>query len=620
MTEAPAPYRVLARKYRPTSFSGLIGQEAMVRTLKNAIETGRLAHAFMLTGVRGVGKTTTARIIARALNCIGPDGKGGPTVEPCGVCENCVAIAEDRHVDVIEMDAASRTGIGDIREIIEGVRYKPASARFKVYIIDEVHMLSNQAFNGLLKTLEEPPPHVKFIFATTEIRKVPVTVLSRCQRFDLRRVDTTTLSEHFTRIAQAEKIEIAPEALAMIARAADGSVRDGLSLLDQAIAHGGGVVSADQVRDMLGLADRGRVFDLFDRLMQGDIAAALGMLDELYSAGADPGVVMQDLLDLTHWLTRLKLVPDAGQTALTPEAERVRGKAMADRLSMPVLARAWQMLLKGLQETQAAPSPIRAAEMALVRLAYAADLPSPADAIRQAQGHQAQGAGPAQPAAPSGGNGGARAAAPAASAGVNARASARVPGGSSQGAASGGPVASLAAVQNEPDVVEMPAPAPLPTPKALPADFEAVVGLLEEKREMLLANQLINNVHAVRCEPGRLEFRPAQDAPPDLANRLGEMLARLTGQRWMISVSSEPGQPTLAEQRLARQARSRAAAQNHPLVQKVLEVFPGATIERVRDLNEAATPDSVADPALADLAFDDGLPDELDQPLGENDL
>jgi DNA polymerase-3 subunit gamma/tau len=623
MTEAPVPYRVLARKYRPTSFSGLIGQEAMVRTLKNAIETGRLAHAFMLTGVRGVGKTTTARIIARALNCIGPDGKGGPTVEPCGVCENCVAIAEDRHVDVIEMDAASRTGIADIREIIEGVRYKPASARFKVYIIDEVHMLSNQAFNGLLKTLEEPPPHVKFIFATTEIRKVPVTVLSRCQRFDLRRVDTATLSDHFTRIAQAEKIEIAPEALAMIARAADGSVRDGLSLLDQAIAHGGGVVSADQVRDMLGLADRGRVFDLFDKLMQGDIATALGMLDELYNAGADPGVVMQDLLDLTHWLTRLKLVPDAGQAALTPEAERVRGKAMADRLSMPVLARAWQMLLKGLQETQAAPSPIRAAEMALVRLAYAADLPSPADAIRQAQGT-------AQPAAPSsGGNGGGRGAAVSSTpATVTARSSTRVPGGSGQGAASGGPVASLAAVQDEPDMVEMSAPASLPAPQPaatpLPADFEAVVGLLEEKREMLLANQLINNVHVVRCEAGRLEFRPAPDAPSDLANRLGEMLARLTGQRWMISVSSQPGQPTLAAQRLARQARSRATAQNHPLVQKVLEVFPGATIERVRDLTETAA-DSGADPALADLAFDDSLPadglaDDLDQPLGEHDL
>ncbi len=616
MTEAPAPYRVLARKYRPTSFSGLIGQEAMVRTLKNAIETGRLAHAFMLTGVRGVGKTTTARIIARALNCIGKDGKGGPTVDPCGVCENCVAIAEDRHVDVIEMDAASRTGIGDIREIIEGVRYKPASARFKIYIIDEVHMLSPQAFNGLLKTLEEPPPHVKFLFATTEIRKVPVTVLSRCQRFDLRRVDIATLSAHFTKIAQAEKIEIAPEALGMIARAADGSVRDGLSLLDQAIAHGGGVVSADQVRDMLGLADRGRVFDLFDRLMQGDIATALTMLDGLYNAGADPGVVMQDLLDLTHWLTRLKLVPDAGQPALTPEAERVRGKAMAEKLTMPILARAWQMLLKGLQETQSAPSPIRAAEMALVRLAFASDLPSPADAIRTMQGAAPAKAAP--PAAP-GGNGGSRAASP--SSNVKARATSRVPSSGSAGAVSGAPVTSLAVQEQEEDpglaILDAPvnvAPAAL---KPMPTNYEGVVALLEEKREIRLANQLINNVHVVRCEAGRLEFSPGQDAPPDLANRLGEMLARLTGQRWMISVSSDPGAPTLATQRLAKEASNRATATNHPLVQKVLEIFPGATIERVRNLSdggEAAV--GAGDSSGGEL--DDAL--LFDEPLADGDL
>ncbi|MBS0521716.1 MAG: DNA polymerase III subunit gamma/tau, partial [Proteobacteria bacterium] len=377
------PYRVLARKYRPVDFTTLVGQEAMVRTLRNAIATGRIAHAFMLTGVRGVGKTTTARIIARALNCVGPDGKGGPTVDPCGVCENCKAISEDRHVDVIEMDAASRTGIDDVRELIEGVRYRPVSARYKVYIIDEVHMLSEKAFNALLKTLEEPPPHVKFLFATTEIRKVPVTVLSRCQRFDLKRVPLETLIAHFGRIAEAEKVEISPEALALLARAADGSVRDGLSMLDQAIAHGGGVVDAAQVRDMLGLADRTRVLDLFEKTMRGDAAAVVAALGEMHDSGADPVVILQDLLELTHWVTRLKVAPEAG--ASSADSERAQGLAMAQKLSMASLTRAWALLMKGLQETLAAPSPARAAEMALIRLCYAADLPSPADAIKALQ-------------------------------------------------------------------------------------------------------------------------------------------------------------------------------------------------------------------------------------------
>src|SRR5215472_8246740 len=337
MTDLPAsatPYRVLARKYRPASFADLIGQEALVRTLTNAIAGGRIAQGYMLTGVRGVGKTTTARILARAFNCIGPDGKGRPTATPCGQCRHCLAIAEDRHIDVIEMDAASRTGVGDIRELIEGVRYAPVEARFKIYIIDEVHMLSAQAFNALLKTLEEPPAHVKFIFATTDIRKVPVTVLSRCQRFDLRRVDSEALAAYYARIAAAEGARVAPGALALIARAADGSVRDGLSLLDRALAlgdggSGTGEVSEDQTREMMGLADRSRLFDLFDLLMQGQTGGALALLAELYQSGADPALLLQDLLDLTHWLTRIKFVPEAADDPAAAEIERRRGCALA---------------------------------------------------------------------------------------------------------------------------------------------------------------------------------------------------------------------------------------------------------------------------------------------------
>ena len=382
---ANTPYRVLARKYRPTDFTGLVGQEALVRTLSNAFATGRIAHAFMLTGVRGVGKTTTARIIARALNCIGPDGKRkAPTIQPCGECEPCVAISESRHVDVLEMDAASHTGIDDVREIIDGVRYAPASARYKVYIIDEVHMLSKQAFNGLLKTLEEPPPHVKFIFATTEIRKVPVTVLSRCQRFDLRRIETSELVGLLGSIASKEKVKIENDALALIARAAEGSARDGLSLLDQAIAHGEGKpIGAELVREMLGLADRGRVLDLFEKVMGGKIAEALADLGKLYDHGADPLAVMQDLLEIVHFLTRIKVAPGAEGFFDGSSSEAKRSAQMAGKLSVPSLTRAWQMLLKGLIEVRDATRPIAACEMALIRLAYAADLPPTDKLVRE---------------------------------------------------------------------------------------------------------------------------------------------------------------------------------------------------------------------------------------------
>ncbi|MEE8247140.1 MAG: DNA polymerase III subunit gamma/tau, partial [Alphaproteobacteria bacterium] len=409
MSDSPAPneYRVLARKYRPASFAQLVGQEAMVRTLRNAIESGRLAHAFILTGVRGVGKTTTARIIARALNCSGGDGADRPTPEPCGACENCRAIAEDRHLDVLEMDAASRTGVEDIRELIDGVRYAPTSARFKVYIIDEVHMLSKHAFNALLKTLEEPPAHVKFIFATTEVRRVPVTVLSRCQRFDLRRVDAETQIAHLKGIAESEHVSVDEAALALIARAAEGSVRDGLSLLDQAIAHADGAIHEAQVRDMLGLADRAQVLDLFDAVMSGAAPRALELLGDQYRAGADPAAVLQDMLELCHWLTRVKVVPETADDLTVPEEERKRGREMASKLAMAVLARCWQMLLKGLEETRFSVSPLAAAEMVVVRLAYVADLPTPAEVVRELRsGPVPEGGGAAPPSAVEGESGG----------------------------------------------------------------------------------------------------------------------------------------------------------------------------------------------------------------------
>ena len=576
--EKALPYRVLARKYRPTDFTTLVGQEAMVRTLRNAIASGRIAHAFMLTGVRGVGKTTTARIIARALNCVGADGTGGPTVDPCGVCDNCKAITEDRHVDVIEMDAASRTGIDDVRELIEGVRYRPVSARYKVYIIDEVHMLSEKAFNALLKTLEEPPPHVKFLFATTEIRKVPVTVLSRCQRFDLKRVPHDVLIAHFGKIAEAEKVEISPEALALLARAADGSVRDGLSMLDQAIAHGGGVVDAAQVRDMLGLADRGRVLELFEKTMRGDAPAVVASLGEMHDSGADPVVVLQDLLELTHWVTRLKVAPEAA--AGSADSERAQGLAMAAKLSMASLTRAWTLLMKGLQEALTAPSPLRAAEMALIRLCYVADLPSPSDAIKTLQAGAVPTNGAAAP-APRGGGGG------------------------------GGGGASARLATQPTTMVGQPAEA-LPAPR----NFTEVVALFETRREARLVNYLMHHVHEVRCEPGLIEFRPEPQAPPDLAHRLSECLSRWTGRRWIASVSSDAGKPTLVAQKATKAGDLRGQAEDNPMVQAILKTFPGAKLETVRRKGEQtsvlaglAGPPGEEPPPAEDYPVDDDIPE-----------
>ncbi|WP_430437506.1 DNA polymerase III subunit gamma/tau [Oceanibaculum nanhaiense] len=616
------PYRVLARKYRPQTFAEMIGQEALVRTLRNAIASGRLAHAFMLTGVRGVGKTTTARILARALNCIGPDGQGGPTVSPCGVCEACRGIAEDRHPDVLEMDAASRTGVSDIRELIEGVRYRPVSARYKIYIIDEVHMLSTAAFNALLKTLEEPPSDVKFIFATTEIRKVPVTVLSRCQRFDLRRVELDVLSGHFAAIAQKEGIGIEDGALRLVARAADGSVRDGLSILDQAIALAGtdsegGTVTEESVKGMLGLADRDQALDLFDAVMRGDPAAALDRLAGLHGVGADPVVIIQDLLELTHFLTRLKVAPEAVAASGLSDAELARGREISSRLGIAALARAWQGLLKGLQEVQTAPQPLQAAEMVLIRLAHMAELPPPAELIRQARdgggGGGGGGGGMAQPAPPTPSP--ARPSAPP-QASAPADAVGSSPGGigddmppwvtesdgsSSAGSGGGGPQA-LRQPAPQPAVQAEPAPAPLPDPRS----FAEVVALFRDNREVLLQTELEMKVQLVHFEPGRIEFHPGPGARQDLANQIGRYLSEWTGRRWVVSVSREPGQPTLAEQRHAAENERRDRASRHPLVLAVQDHFPGAAIADVRALRPAEPP--VADaPDTMDDVMEDGL-------------
>jgi DNA polymerase-3 subunit gamma/tau len=543
------PYRVLARKYRPATFDDLIGQDAMVRILRNAFALGRIAHAFMLTGVRGVGKTTTARIIARALNCVGPDGQGGPTPDPCGVCDNCRAILADRHPDVVEMDAASRTGVDDVREIIEATRFRPMQARTKVFIVDEVHMLSRNAFNALLKTLEEPPPHVKFVFATTEIRKVPVTVLSRCQRFDLRRIPVSMLAAHYAKIAQAEQVGIEPEAVAAIARAADGSVRDGLSLLDQAIAQDarpGGTVTAAAVADMLGVADRGAVFDLMEAAMGGRPADALAITDRAHALGADLGQLLGDLLELTHTLSRLKAVPDLRLSQELPEAERTRGAALADALSVPVLARAWQMLLRGVAEVETAPDRRAAAEMVLIRLCHVADLPPPGELVRRLQGAPAgQQSGQAPPAAPAPTAGGARM---VAGAGV---------------------------------AVARPAPAPEAAPRL--ASFRDVLALAAAEREMLLHGHLLHSVHLVRFAPPVIELRPQPDAPRDLAPKLGALLLRVTGTRWTVALVTAAGDATLADQGNAADQARRAAAAAHPLVRAILDAFPGARIEAVRD-------------------------------------
>ena len=554
-------YQVLARKYRPETFADLVGQDAMVRTLKNAFAADRIAQAFIMTGIRGTGKTTTARIIAKGMNCIGPDGQGGPTTDPCGVCEHCSAIIEGRHVDVMEMDAASRTGVDDIREIIDSVHYRAASARYKIYIIDEVHMLSTNAFNALLKTLEEPPAHVKFIFATTEIRKVPVTVLSRCQRFDLRRIEPEVMIALMRKIASAESAEITDDALALITRAAEGSARDATSLLDQAISHGAGETTADQVRAMLGLADRGRVLDLFEAIMRGDASAALAELGAQYSDGADPMAIMRDLAEITHWISVVKITPDAADDPTVSPDERARGATLSEQLAMRVLTRMWQMLLKALDEVAQAPNSMMAAEMAIIRLTHVADLPSPEELIKKLQNSSPP------PVPPSGGTSGV-------SAGIvtNAQSNTMV-----TSASTGGPTASLGSAQPATKTVSA---------LAHYATFDAVVDLVRSQRDVKLLVEVESCIRLVSYQPGRIEFTPTSDAPSDLSQRLGGALQRWTGARWAIILSNTGTATTIAEDRAASEDAIKAEAQQHPLMQAAIASFPNAKIIDIRTAAE----------------------------------
>jgi DNA polymerase III subunit gamma/tau len=518
------PYRVLARKYRPQSFAELIGQDAMVRTLGNAIKRDRLAHAFLLTGVRGVGKTSTARLIAKALNCIGPDGKGDPTIEPCGVCEPCVAIAEGRHIDVVEMDAASHTGVDDVREIIEAVRYASVSARYKVYIVDEVHMLSKNAFNALLKTLEEPPAHVKFLFATTEVNKVPVTVLSRCQRFDLRRIPANELAAHFGAVAKTEGVEVEEAALALIARAAEGSARDGLSILDQAIAHGAGGVTADQVRAMLGLSDRGAIRELLGLLLKGDAPGALAAVKEQYDLGVEPSALVRGLLESVHGITRAK-AGGADDPALSAE-EREAYADWASRLSYAAIHRLWQLLLKGLAEVHSAPMPLEAAEMALLRVIHAADLPDPGELMAKlASGEAVPARAPSAP----------------------------------------------------------PAPAEQGTMLRIPASFEGFADLIEEKGKAILAHELRENYRLVEYGPPNLLLQQSNNVREvrnveAFLRSLRDVTDALFGEKWRVSLAEGEAQPTLREQEQAAEAELKQKVLEAPLVKAAFEAFPGAEL------------------------------------------
>jgi len=588
-SDAAKPYRVLARKYRPSSFDDLIGQEAMVRTVSNAFETGRIPQAWILTGVRGVGKTTTARILARALNYELPDDSvKGPTIAMPKLGVHCQAIMESRHMDVLEMDAASHTGVDDVRQINDSVRYAPASARYKVYIIDEVHMLSTAAFNAFLKTLEEPPEHAKFVFATTEIRKVPVTVLSRCQRFDLRRVEADVLMGHLSNIAKKEGVEVEQEALGIIARAAEGSVRDSLSLFDQAIAHAAGIVRADAVRQMLGLADRTRVIDLFEKLASGDIAGAFKEFREQYDVGADPILVLSDLAEFVNFVTRVKVVPATADNVAFGETERVRAREFAAKLSMRVLSRMWQMLLKGITEVQTATRPAAAAEMVLVRIAYVADLPTPDEAIRMIEPN-----GGSSPVVS--GNG-----APSRGGSTSMVSPARVSAPVRQPASFGGGAEASARPQ------PMANNGPQSAPALRISSFPQLIALAGEKRDLLTRGALEADMRLVRIEDGKLEIALEPNASRGLVTDLSRKLELWTGRRWTVIVSNEAGQPTVRSQNLAEKSAREKAAEADPRVQEVLARFPGTKVIEVRRL--------AAEPPESDLIADDAseLPDSDD--------
>ncbi len=600
--ESSGEYRVLARKYRPSSFEDLIGQEAMVRTLSNAFTLDRIHQAYILTGVRGVGKTTTARILARAFNYEVPAREGHqavtrPTVDMPELGVHCQAIIESRHVDVIEMDAASHTGIDDIREIIESVRYRPVMARCKVYIIDEVHMLSKAAFNGLLKTLEEPPPHVRFLFATTEIDKVPVTVRSRCQRFDLRRIESQVMIDHLAGICAKEHVGVGQEALALIARAAEGSVRDALSLLDQAIAHGSSAgaaeIGAETIRDMLGVADRARIVDLFEAVMKGDIATAMTALKEQYDQGADPALILSDLAEFVHFVTKLRLVPDQRpDAAVTPE-ELKRGRAFAAQLGPAVLTRAWQILAKGIQDVRHSPRPLAAADMVLVRMGYAADLPTPEDVLRRLGEAQALGGGaPVSGPAPSGGG---------------AQSSGGYGASIAQGSAMRAP-----APQNAPRAQANPAAA-VAGPRI--ASIADMIALAQENRDIQTKIALERDIRLVRLEPGSLEFSLAPGASPQIAQTLMRKLQEWTGTRWMVAISTEPGQPSIREVADASERDRMTGVRAEPLVRSVLARFPGAEIVGVRTLDIEPAPAPLM-PAAAAASDEIAYADEM---AGEDD-
>jgi DNA polymerase-3 subunit gamma/tau len=598
-------YRVLARKYRPQNFDDLYGQEPMVRTLTNAFEAGRIAQAWMLTGVRGVGKTTTARILARGLN-YKTDTIDQPSVHLTELGEHCQAIMEGRHVDVIEMDAASHTGIDDIREIIEQVRYRPVSARYKVYISDEVHMLSNQAFNGLLKTLEEPPPHVKFIFATTEIRKVPITVLSRCQRFDLRRIESGTLTSLLRKITGLENVQADDTALAMIARAGEGSARDSLSILDQAIAHGNGTVDSQTVREMLGLADRARIIDLFEMLMRGDVAGVLKEFRAQYDVGADPSVVLSDLADFNHLVTRLRFTPEVAQDMSLSEDERVRGADFAKTLSIRALSRCWQMLLKGIHEVETSSRPVQAAEMLLIRLAHSADLPTLDEALKAIANGQTGGG--SAPSAPQGGGGNGSGGGATTYAAADA-----VSGQMVQRQNNGGAALRLA----EPAAQQMMQPQAVAQPKTEPAqqavrirDLNDIVNLAGNKRDLQFKVLVKNFVRLVSIGQNRMEIALTEHAPKTLATDMSQRLLDWTGERWMVSVAREGGGQTVAEVETARREELVTDARADPDVAAILAKFPGAKIIDVR----ITTPDDDAEleMQMPDPGVDSGDSDDDD--------